>query len=101
MPYNIRGQVTRKTTYINGNLQGFIGYHYNHDGKIKDIVYPNGTSVDYTYDQNGRLHGIGTNKNPFAYAKYGYATNGKINQTIHGNGVLNTTQKLHLTRTCS
>ncbi|WP_348704046.1 RHS repeat-associated core domain-containing protein, partial [Tenacibaculum sp. 190524A02b] len=94
--YNIRGQVTRKATYINGDLQGLIGYHYNHDGKIKDIVYPNGTSVDYTYDQNGRLYGIGTNTNPFAYAKYGYGTNGKINQTIHGNGVLNTTQKYTL-----
>ncbi|WP_348707322.1 RHS repeat-associated core domain-containing protein, partial [Tenacibaculum sp. 190524A02b] len=94
--YNLRGQVATKATYINGDLQGLVGYHYNHDGKIKDIVYPNGTSVVYNYDQNGRLYGIGTGANPFAYAKYGYGTNGKINQTIHGSGVLNTTQKYTL-----
>ncbi|CAL2095781.1 RHS repeat-associated core domain-containing protein [Tenacibaculum sp. 190524A02b] len=94
--YNQRGQILTKATYINNVVQGIIKYTYQNDGKIKTITYPNNTVVKYSYDLNGRLYGIGTNTNNFAYAKYNYGTNGKMIECDLGNGILKSTQNYTL-----
>ncbi|MFC5048363.1 RHS repeat-associated core domain-containing protein [Aquimarina hainanensis] len=83
--YNPRGQVVEKTTQVNQGDSNLVKYQYYSNGKIKNITYPNGTEVAYTYDLNGRLYGIGSVTDQFIYAKYGYGINGKVIQKNFNN----------------
>ncbi len=89
--YNKTGQITKKTTQINTNPEQSISYQYYSDGKLKNITYPNQTVINYTYDRNGRLYGIGTTAKPFEYAKYTYGINGKITNKTCNNGKISST----------
>ncbi len=84
--YDTLGHLTSKTTTIGTETPNTIAYSYYTDGKLKTITYPNETQVNYSYDVNGRLYGIGTDTNAFIYAKYRYGFNDKMTKEILNDG---------------
>ena len=47
----------RDTVKIN-NTDVEITYHYNNDNKLSEVVYPDGYTIEYNYDSNGRMSTI-------------------------------------------
>ncbi len=65
-----------------------VGYAYNDRGDVRTVIYgPTPTpsnQVSYTYDDMGRVSGIGTPYNSAAYRTYAYRTDGQIGAYFTG-----------------
>ena len=57
--YSLHGRVTSETRIIGGATY-VTGYRYDDNGRLSNVVYPGGRSIDYTRDALGRISQIGS-----------------------------------------
>ncbi|HFB65733.1 MAG TPA: hypothetical protein ENJ60_09360 [Aeromonadales bacterium] len=88
--YNGFAQVTQETRIIGG--KSYIT-HYNYDskGQLTGIVYPDGRSLSYSFDGNGRVSSLTTSWQGVSKtlaANISYLPFGPMNGLTYGNGKL-------------
>jgi len=84
LEYDIRGRLVRKAT-----PQGELTYGYDTGGNVTSVrsSNPNGTSVDYQYDQLNRLSAVIDNRIVGGATTYRYDAGGNLEQYAYPNGV--------------
>jgi YD repeat-containing protein len=59
--YDQHGRVLSETRTVNG-LQYLLGYRYDTSGRLDQLTYPSGRTVNYSFDGLGRVSGVTTTK---------------------------------------
>ena len=59
--YDPHGRVTSETRRVSG-LQYVLGYQYDGFGRLEQLTYPSGRTVNYTFDALGRVNAVTTTK---------------------------------------
>jgi YD repeat-containing protein len=59
--YDVHGRVLMETRTLAG-IQHAMGYRYDSFGRLDQLTYPSGRTVNYTFDALGRVSGITTTK---------------------------------------
>ena len=57
--YDQRGRVTSETRTVAG-LAYALGYRYDSSGRLDQLTYPSGRTVNYSFDSLGRISGVTT-----------------------------------------
>jgi YD repeat-containing protein len=56
--YDVFSRITSETRSFNGLGSFTLGYEYNLGGKLKKVTDPFNASINYSYDQTGRVNGV-------------------------------------------
>lgn len=87
--YTIHGEVQQVEQTIESlrskTVKQSARFEYYPNGNLKLIIYPDGQKVLYTYDKMGRMQGVGSPSNAFAYAQYKYTIDSKVKEIIYNN----------------
>jgi YD repeat-containing protein len=59
--YDLQGRVTSETRTVAG-VQYLSGYRYDSSGRLDQLTYPSLRTVNYTFDELGRVNGVTTTK---------------------------------------
>jgi YD repeat-containing protein len=59
--YDQHGRVTSETRTVSA-VQYVVAYHYDNSGRLDQITYPSGRTVNYAFDDLGRVSGVTTTK---------------------------------------
>ena len=91
--YTVEGEATRITRTVPGQVNPFtIRFDYNAHGDVRSVTYPDGSSLEYRYDERGLLQSI-----PGFVNSVEYGPTGLRERIVYGNG-LETATALHARR---
>jgi len=83
--YDEGGNLIEQRITIEGLSEKIVKFHYNLQGQLDTIFYPDNTKVPYTYDNLGRLWKIGVGTTADRYATYSYWPGGMVKSVIFKN----------------
>lgn len=56
--YNSKGRLSSKTQQMSGGLQLTTSYAYDSAGRLSQVTYPSGQTINYSYDSQGRISSL-------------------------------------------
>jgi RHS repeat-associated protein len=82
LDYDERGRIARKTMTRPGSVPLVLSTAYRADGLVAAVTYPDGSTIDYTYDRAGRLTAVGD-----TVTAIDYDVGGRRTRIRYANGV--------------
>jgi RHS repeat-associated protein len=74
--YDEKGNLIEQRVTLDGLSEKIVTFHYNSQGQLDTIYYPDGSKVSYVYDNLGRLRNVGNGTAVSRYASYTYKPGG-------------------------